>query len=63
MQVDIDLKEVIENIDIRYSSAKNTYININSEFYTKEEAFQLACNLLAKGQELLDMVKHEMISK
>lgn len=62
MQV-IDLKEVIENIDIRYSSAKNNYIQINTELCTKEEAFQLACNLLSKGQELLDMVKHEMISK
>ncbi len=45
MQV-IDLKEVIENIDIKYSSAKNNYIQINAELCTKEEVFQLSCEMI-----------------
>ena len=62
MQV-IDLKEVIENIDIKYSSSKDTYVNINSEFYTKEEAFQLSCEMIRVANELLEIVRHEMKQK
>ena len=63
MQVDINLKEIIENIDIRYSRSKDSYVQINSELYTKEEAFQLSCEMIRVASELLEIVRHEMKQK
>ena len=61
--IDNNNKEIIENIDIRYSISKNGYIQINSELYTKDEAFQLSCDLIKVASELLEIVRHEMKQK
>lgn len=63
MQVDINIEEILDNIDIKYSSSKDTYININGAFYSKEQALEIAYKLINNGNELLYLIKDEFKRK
>lgn len=63
MKIDIDIEEILDNIDIKYSSSKDTYININGSFYSKEQALEIAYKLINNGNEILYLIKDEIIRK
>lgn len=63
MKVNIDIEEILDNIDIKYSSSKDSYININGTFYNKEQALEIAYKLINNANELLYLIKDEFTRK
>ena len=63
MQVDIDIEEILDNIDIKYSSSKDTYVNINGTLYTAKQALEIAYKFINNGNEILYLIKDEFTRK
>lgn len=63
MQVDIDIEEILDNINIKYSSSKETYVNINGTLYTAKQALEIAYKFINNGNELLYLIKDDIIRK
>ena len=61
MQININVKEFIENIDIRYNPNRDEYVRINDNIYSRGEALEIASELISKGNELLDSIKREIL--
>ena len=57
----INVKEFIEDIDINYNASKDEYIRINDNIYSRGEALEIASELISKGNELLDLIKREIL--
>ena len=61
MQININVKEFIEDMDIRYNPIRDEYIRINDNIYSRGEALEIAFELISKGNELLDSIKREIL--
>lgn len=63
MQIQIDLKEILNNVDIKYSRAKDSNVNINGVLYTLEECLEIATTMNGLTAELLYIVNGQLKEK
>ena len=56
-----NVKEFIEEIDINYNPSKDEYVKINNNIYSKREALEISTELISKGNEILDLIKREIL--
>lgn len=63
MQIQIDLKEILNNVNIKYSRAKDSNVNINGVLYTLEECLEMVTTMNGLTSELLYIVNGQLKEK
>lgn len=62
MKIEINIKEFLEDIDVRYSSRDN-FVRINDVRYTFEECLDISLKLSLIQYDLLNIINGNLKSK